>query len=286
MKVLVIGATGMLGHMVNQYLEEQGHQVFGTTRKRDSLLYYDAVKDIEKIEKIIDVYEVEAVINCIGILNAQAENDKTLAIKLNSYLPHYLDKISKNKKIKFIHISTDCVFEGTKGSYTEASLPDATSFYGKTKALGEISDSENVTLRTSIIGPDLNVNGIGLFNWFMSQHTNDEITGFSEVVWTGVTTLQLAKVIEFVMMNDLKGLYNVVNGESISKFDLLVLFNKIFERNISIKKDCKYKSNKSLISIKKESNLGIPSYEKMLEEMKEWVILHQDQYPNYYEVNV
>ena len=279
MKILVLGSTGMLGHVVSQYFSEKGCGVIKTTRKNDDPLYFDVEKDIKQLDKIIESTKPDVVINCIGILNQKAEDNKTLAVIANSLLPHYIDQLSEKYSFKFIHISTDCVFSGNTGSYTEDSFQDATSFYGRSKALGEIDNNRSVTLRTSIVGPDINENGIGLFNWFMKQ--TGEVQGFTNVIWTGVTTIELAKQIEFAIKNDLKGLYNVVNGDVIDKYSLLQLFKENFNKEIEIIPNGEQVSKKTLLPSQK-CHFDIPSYEQMIEEMKNWIIEHKELYGEKY----
>ena len=276
MKVLILGSTGMLGHVVKKYLESLNYQVLATTRRIKNEFYFNPIENIYKLEEIIKHNNPEVIINCIGVLNKAAEDEKHNAILINSYLPHYIDDLSKKYNFKFIHISTDCVFEGTKGNYTEESTKDAQSFYGKTKALGEIENSKNITLRTSIIGPDHNADGIGLFNWFMKQ--TGEINGFSKVIWTGVTTIELAKQIELVIKSNLSGLYHVINGDKINKYELLRLFNKYFNKDIIINKEEEYKCDKSLITTKNDYIFNIPSYEEMIKEMYLWIEKNKDLY--------
>ena len=280
MKILVLGKNGMLGHVVFNYFLEKGYEVLGTVTHGEGILY-DANVNMSQIEDIILVQKPEVIINCIGILNQIAEEKKALAIKLNSLLPHYIDELSKKYHFKFIHVSTDCVFEGTKGNYTESSYPDATSFYGRTKALGEINNDRNVTLRTSIVGPDNNPKGIGLFEWFITQ--NGIIPGYSKVIWTGVTTIELAKIIEIVIEKNLTGLQHVVNNSFISKKDLLEIFKKYFNKSIQITDNEQIVSKKTLIRTEKSFNFDIPNYDKMIKEMKEWVINHKDLYPIIFE---
>ena len=279
MKILVLGSTGMLGHVVSQYFSEKGCGVIKTTRKNDDPLYFDVEKDIKQLDKIVQQTKPNVVINCIGILNQKAEDNKTLAVIANSLLPHYIDQLSEKYSFKFIHISTDCVFSGNTGSYTEDSFQDATSFYGRSKALGEIDNNRSVTLRTSIVGPDINENGIGLFNWFMKQ--TGEVQGFTNVIWTGVTTIELAKQIEFAIKNDLKGLYNVVNGDVIDKYSLLQLFKEKFNKEIEIIPNGEQVSKKTLLPSQK-CHFDIPSYEQMIEEMKKWIIEHKELYGEKY----
>lgn len=277
MRILVLGKTGMLGHVVYTYFKEKGYEVFGTTLD-DEELYYDAFKDLESIENILDKVRPDAVVNCIGILNQVCENNKVLAVKLNSLLPHYMDSLSEKYNFKFVHVSTDCVFEGTCGKYDENSFPDATSFYGRSKSLGEVKNNRSVTLRTSIVGPDSNPNGIGLFQWFMNQKEN--VGGYTKVIWTGVTTIELAKQIEVSLLNDLTGLNHVVNNEFISKYDLISLFKKSFKKDIDIYENDSVVSEKTLIRTNSSYDFDIPSYEVMVEEMQEWVVNHKEMYPN------
>lgn len=275
-KVLIIGSTGMLGHVVKRYFEKQGYDVYATSRIENSELYFDAQKNVYDLERIIEAVKPNAVVNCIGILNKAAEDNKSLAVLINSFLPHYIDDLSNKYGFKFVHISTDCVFDGKKGEYSEDSEKDAKSFYGQSKALGEINNNRNVTLRTSIVGPDSNPNGIGLFKWFMDQ--TGEVKGFTDVIWTGVTTIELAKQIKTAIDNDLTGLFHVVNGDKIDKYSLLQLFKKHFDKDIEIKPDGNYKSDKSLVVTRNDFKFNVPSYDEMVSEMKSWMLDNMDLY--------
>ena len=166
MKILVLGASGMLGHMVTAYFLERGHDVVTTSTDERGVNYYDAYKNVYGIEKIIGEQKPEVVINCIGILNQVAEDNHALASLLNSFLPNYLDELSEENGFKLVHITTDCVFSGERGDYTKDDFPDAETYYGLSKALGEVNNDRTLTLRTSIVGPDQNPKGIGLFQWF------------------------------------------------------------------------------------------------------------------------
>jgi dTDP-4-dehydrorhamnose reductase len=162
------------------------------------------------------------------------------------------------------------------GGYTEDSPKDATSFYGQSKALGEINNDTNLTLRTSIVGPDANPNGVGLFKWFMDQE--GEVGGFDKVYWSGVTTIQLAKAIEVAIENNLCGLRHVANGEKIDKYSLLELFKKHFNKPITIYKKSDYVSDKSIVCTT-DFDFKVPSYDQMVREMGEWVMRHESLYP-------
>ncbi|WJE46137.1 SDR family oxidoreductase [Peribacillus frigoritolerans] len=284
MKILVLGATGMAGHMISIYLKEAGHDVTVFNRRKFEYCnnIIGDITDFANIKSVIVVGEYDAVINAIGILNNDAEENKSLAVLLNSYLPHYLSDITKNLKTRIIHMSTDCVFSGKIGRYTETSFKDGETFYDKTKALGELRNNIDLTFRNSIIGPDLNEDGIGLFNWFMKQE--GQINGFSKAIWTGVTTLTLAKAIEKALDENLTGLYHLVNNESINKFDLLKLFNKYMKNDsIAILPSNSVVIDKSLINNRRDFEFVVPSYEQMIIEMKEWIENHEDLYPHYLE---
>lgn len=277
MKILVLGADGMLGHVVVKYFTDKKNDVVVTSRRKDAANYYDAYADIYAIEKILGREKPEVVINCIGILNKVAEENHALSALLNSFLPNYLDELSVKYGHKLVHVTTDCVFDGKKGAYTELDFPDAKTYYGLSKALGEVNNDRTLTLRTSIIGPDINEKGIGLFKWFTEQ--TGTIKGFSEVIWTGVTTIQLAKIIEEGLEKNLSGLYHAVNGEKISKYDLILLFKNYFNNDIEVTKDSSYRSDKSLILSKESYKFNIPSYDIMVKEMYDWVLSNPEKYP-------
>ena len=277
MKILILGADGMLGHVVTTYLREHGHAIITTSRKDNNANYYDAFKNVYDIEKIIAKNQPEAVVNCIGILNAAAENNHALAIMVNSFLPNYLDLLSTKYSFKLVHVTTDCVFDGMNGNYDEDAQTNATSFYGISKAMGEIKNERTLTLRTSIVGPDINPNGIGLFQWFSNQQT--EVCGYKKVWWTGVTTVELARVIETGIQNNVVGLNHVVNNEKITKSDLLKLFEKYFHFGIQVVDKNDKVSDKSLIRTTKSYDFNIPSYETMIKNMHEWVVSHKELYP-------
>ncbi len=273
----------MAGHMIAAYLKERGHQVFTTTRRISSseVLYFDAAEDLYKISDIIRVYQPTMVVNCIGILNEDANEHKHLAVQLNSYLPHYLDSIAAHLHFKLFHISTDCVFSGTRGGYLESDTPDADTFYGRSKALGEVINDRSLTIRTSIIGPDMNPKGIGLLNWFMRQ--SGEVKGFSKVIWSGVSSLQLAKSVETLFSQDVTGLVHLVNNQFIDKFRLLELFAKYMHPEVRIVEDRFRISNKSLKNGRSDLNLTLPDYENMIAELSTWISAHPVIYPGVYQ---
>lgn len=281
-KVLVLGSGGMAGHIITLYLKESGYDVTGFSLFKNEI--YEGIvgdaTDSALVKQIIDDGQYDYVINCIGVLNQFAENNHPNAVLLNAYLPHYLAKITENTKTRIIHMSTDCVFSGEKGAYHKDDLRDGRTFYDRTKALGELEDDKNITLRNSIIGPDINENGIGLFNWFMKQ--SGTINGFTKAIWTGQTTLQLAKTMDAVMQNGASGLYNSVPSSSISKFDLLKLFNHYLRNDeLTITPVEGVSLDKSLISTPFEFDYKIPDYEVMVKEMADWIFTHKEIYKHY-----
>jgi dTDP-4-dehydrorhamnose reductase len=284
MKVLVLGATGMAGHTISIYFKEAGYDV--TTFSRRKFEYCNNIigniTNFDLLKSVIEEGKYNAVINAIGILNQDAEDNKSMAVLLNSYLPHYLSDITKEMETRIIHMSTDCVFSGKTGGYTETSFRDGETFYDRTKALGEIENDKDLTFRNSIIGPDLKRDGIGLFNWFMKQE--GQINGFTKAIWTGVTTLTIAKAMDKALQENLIGLYNLVNNETISKFELLKLFNKHMKNDaIIILPSEKVSVDKSLVNNRNDFSFMVPSYEDMVIEMKEWIENHKELYPHYYE---
>lgn len=283
MKILVLGGTGMAGHTISIYFKEAGHDVtIFSRRKVDYCKNINGdITDFSNLKQIVNDGNYDAIINAIGILNQQAEDNKSNAILVNSYLPHFLSDLTKDIKTKIIHLSTDCVFSGRVGGYSEKSLRDGETFYDRSKALGELENNKDLTFRNSIIGPDINEVGIGLFNWFMKQEGS--ANGFTKAIWTGVTTLTLAKAIEQALIEDLTGLYHLVNNKTISKYELLNLFNNhIKGGQIEINPSEKLVIDKSLINNRTDFSFNVPSYESMVIEMKEWIDNHKELYPHYF----
>jgi len=283
MKILVLGGTGMAGHTISIYFKEAGHDITAFSRSKVDYCknINGDITDFENLKNIIIEGQYDAIINAIGILNQDAEDNKSTAVLLNSYLPHFLRDATKDMKTRIIHMSTDCVFSGKTGRYIETSVRDGETFYDRSKALGELENNKDLTFRNSIIGPDMSEKGIGLFNWFMKQE--GQINGFTKAIWTGVTTLTLAKAMEHAVREDLTGLYNLVNNETISKYELLKLFNKYMkDGQIESLPSDKLSLDKSLINNRTDFSFKVPSYEAMVAEMKEWVDNHKDIYPHYF----
>lgn len=282
MKYLILGASGMAGHMISIYLQEHGHDVTGYCRREITCIpsIIGDVKELSLLEKVINEGAYDFIINAVGILNQFAVENHSEAVFINSFIPHYLAEITDKLAARIIHISTDCVFSGETGGYDEYALPDGRTFYDRSKALGELSDSQNITLRNSIIGPDLNKSGIGLLNWFMEQ--DRLVEGYEKVFWTGLTTLELAKVIENISDGAYSGIYNMVPNSCISKYELLELFNEFIKSpKIIIQKSAKLELHKTLKRTRYDFPYEIPSYEIMVKELSVWMKEHKHLYPHY-----
>ncbi|TXD51444.1 SDR family oxidoreductase [Polaribacter sp. IC063] len=282
-KVLVIGCNGMAGHVVKRYLESNNsYDVWGIARgvKTENNLINLDVSSTKELENILKVGNFEVVINCIGLLNKTAEDNPELAVWFNSYFPQLLASLGEKYQFKLIHISTDCVFSGKEGGYKENSFKNGIGFYAQSKALGEVVNTKDLTFRTSIIGPELKESGIGLFHWFMNQ--TNEIFGYKEAYWSGVTTIELAKGIQEAIQQNLTGLYHFVNNSKICKYDLVNEFNAVFRNDkVTIIPKSDYKVDKSLINTRKDFKYIVPSYKFMIQEMKKWMLEDRATYKHY-----
>ena len=283
MRFLVLGCNGMAGHMISLYLKEQGYEIEGFARRESKFVntILGDVRDTDLLKRVILKGNYNSVVNCIGLLNKFAENDHEAAVYLNAYVPQFLAKITSDNDTQIIHISTDCVFSGSRGGYLETDFPDGELFYDRSKALGELNNKKDVTFRMSLVGPDMNENGIGLINWFMQS--DGRVKGYKNAMWTGQTTLQLAKTIENAAIQRVHGLYNMVPEDKINKFDMLCLFNKYLRKDpIEIIPEENFKIDKSLKRTNFERfSYKIPCYEQQIKELGEWMREHKELYPHY-----
>jgi dTDP-4-dehydrorhamnose reductase len=282
-KILILGSTGLIGHQIHHLLSRDSKYEIIDIAYRNKLHAGTLLLDImdEKVlnSEIIRL-EPDYVINCVGTLIKESASDPELAIYTNSILPHKLKNICNSLSIKLMHMSTDCVFSGkNKEPYREADLKDGLDVYAKTKAIGEIIEDNHLTIRTSVIGPELKKDGEQLFNWFMSE--KGEIEGFSDAIWSGVTSLELAKGVNWAIENDICGLYQLTNGLPISKNEVLKLFKKYTNKKISIRPISGINIDKSFIDTRKLINYPIPTYEEMISEMIDFIKNHLDLYPHY-----
>lgn len=252
-----MGATGLIGSHIFRYLSSNSfHDVFGSIRKLEEIRYFSDryqsnlyphinVNNSANVLNIFEKVKPEVVINCIGLTKHIAEaSDPIKMIELNATWPHRLAKISSNYGAKLIHISTDCVFLGSKGNYLELDVPDASDWYGRTKILGEVDYGGHLTLRTSTIGHELHTK-YGLLEWFLAQ--DKECVGFSKAVFSGLPSVVFAEVIEeFILPNaELRGLYQV-SADPINKYDLLKLIAAVYGKKIKIQQDREFTIDRSL----------------------------------------
>lgn len=271
-RILVLGGSGMLGHTLVNILEmDSSLDVYNLVRgvKINEKSIKCDVLEIRELKNNIDDLNPDFIINCIGILREESDQNFDKAIYINSFLPQWLLNYCSKTNIKFFHISTDCVFDGLEGGYTEESIPNAKDKYGKTKSLGEFDSKKHLCIRTSIIGPELKENGKGLLHWLFNQ--KGEILGYNNVYWSGVTTVELSKAILFSIKNNITGLWNFTNNKKISKYELLnMLIIEFNLSHLSLNKDFKNVTDKSLTSERK-INYEIPPYNIMINQLKEYI---------------
>ncbi|EFG1229161.1 SDR family oxidoreductase [Escherichia albertii] len=280
MKILVIGATGMLGGSLLRYFADKTeHDVYGTVRdsNAESRLVSKAnaniicgidVHNVNKIRSIIEEVRPDYVINCVGVVKQLKESKYPIhSITINSLLPHRLAEICSHNNSKLIHFSTDCVFSGNRGNYSVNDVPDAFDLYGRSKLLGEVSYAPHLTLRTSIIGHEQGSQH-SLIDWFLNQ--SGEVKGFTKAVFSGVPTVYMAELLNnYVFTNpDITGLYQV-SVEPIDKYSLLSLVKDIYGKDIDINADDSLVIDRSLNSTEFKIRTGMnnPSWKDLIEKM-------------------
>jgi dTDP-4-dehydrorhamnose reductase len=281
-KILILGAAGMLGHKLAQKYRDD-YEVLATVRSSYASYARYGIFDSKTIIGGVDILNIDTavgvigdikpdvVINCIGIIKQLKEaEDPILSLKINSLFPHQLANICRAAGARFFHISTDCVFDGKKGMYTEGYFSNATDLYGRTKYLGEVNRPGCLTLRTSIIGRELNTAN-GLIEWFLSNK-GKKVKGFKKAIYTGFTTIALANIIKNIIDNfpNLSGLYQV-SSEPIDKLNLLNIVKDKFKLDIEIEPETKTSIDRSLDSsrFRKETGFVPASWDRMIEEMSQ-----------------
>lgn len=271
MKILVLGSNGMAGHMVVKYLRSKSYDIATLARNNaDYCLDIENFGDLNQFFNSESSKKFDFIINCIGLLIGDANKDPARASYINSFFPHHLEKTYQSSTTKIVHLSTDCVFDGSKGNYIESDIHTEMNYYGKSKSLGEIKNDKDVTFRTSIIGPELKTNGTGLLQWILNN-SDKELNGWENAWWNGLTTLQLAKCIEIYLKNPIiTGVYNLVdNNVNINKYDLLCKVNEIYQLGKVINKTNGPKTvNKILVDTRQLIDFEIPDYDTQLRELK------------------
>ena len=279
MRILILGGDGMLGHQLLKHLQPR-HDVkvtlrldlaayasFGLFRRENT---YDAI-DIRSLERLVEVmadFRPETVINAVGIVKQRPDAKESIpSLEINALLPHRLAVLCKGSGARLIHLSTDCIFSGKKGNYLESDPSDAEDLYGKTKFLGEVHETNSLTLRTSIIGRELSRH-TSLLDWFLAQ--TGTVKGFTRAIYTGFTTLEMSRIIETMLLKHPHacGVYHV-SSDPINKYELLLLIREKLGLDIEIIPDAVFSCDRSLDSsrFRSEFNYTPPSWSAMLEEL-------------------
>ncbi|MDE9563760.1 SDR family oxidoreductase [Xenorhabdus bovienii] len=288
-KILVLGASGMLGGSLFRYFSSsKNYDVLGTTRSENAVHFVKQqgfenvisginVDNLSSVEDVIRDFRPNFLFNCIGIIKQlDAAKNNICSIEINSLLPHKLANLCTIHGAKLIHFSTDCIFSGKKGNYFESDVPDAIDLYGRTKHLGEVAYDGHLTLRTSIIGHEL-VSCHSLIDWFLSQ--SNDVKGFSKAIFSGLPTCYIAEIIDNYILpcNSLSGLRHL-SVSPINKYELLNLVNSIYGKNIHIYESQDLVIDRSLNSdfFKKETGFQADSWNNLIGKM-------HDEYKKYFQ---
>lgn len=280
MKVLVVGASGMIGSTVFRVMSEKSDwQVFGTVRNKGVKRFFSAsiserliadvdVEHSDSLVKVLDQIQPDVVVNCAGLTKHKpAAEDPLVSIPINTLMPHRLSGLCKLAGARLIHVSTDCVFSGEKGGYVEEDFPDARDVYGKSKALGEVNEQHTVTLRTSTIGHELQ-SQFGLLGWFLSQEVRCK--GYGRAIFSGLPTVVFAQVVRDIVIpnKEMSGLYHVA-AKPINKFDLLKLIASEYGKSIDIVLDDKLVIDRSLDANRFRLATGyeVPEWPELIKSM-------------------
>jgi dTDP-4-dehydrorhamnose reductase len=284
MRILILGGDGMLGHeLVRQWRDR--HQVGATLRQDlhayssfrlfDDLDLYCGI-DVRSADRLIEVvadFRPQAVVNAVGVVKQRSTAKASIpSLEINALLPHRLAVICQAVGARLIHMSTDCVFSGSRGGYTEDDVSDAQDLYGRSKFLGEVHEHHSVTLRTSIVGTELSRKK-SLIEWYLSQR--GMIVGYKRAIYTGFTTLEMARIIERILLQhlDLFGLWHVASAP-ISKYELLSILNEhLGRRDVEIVPDEEFVCDRSLSGERFSKRIGYvaPDWHEMLRELAQYI---------------
>lgn len=280
MRLLILGGSGMLGHQLWRGLHAQ-HDTWVTLRRpvadfavhnlfdEAKAIQLDDITDDTALERALGQAKPEAVINCVGLIKQRDEaSDEALTLRVNAEFPHRLAKRCGEAGARLIHFSTDCIFAGTKGNYTESDPSDAADLYGQSKHQGEVADAHSVTLRTSVIGHELGTN-LALLDWFLSQRFK-AVNGYTKAIYSGLTTLEMARIVDLILTQhtDLSGVWHVAS-EPISKFALLQLCREKLGWEGVIEPNDEFVCDRSLNADRFNQATGYtpPSWEAMISEL-------------------
>lgn len=279
-KVLILGSSGMLGHVAMLRLEELGYQVWGISKsrqfgKRTILLDLGSTEDFNDFLK---ENEFDVIVNAAALLVSQSEQYKAAAVCLNSYLPNFLEERFRCTATKIIHVSTDGVFSGKRAPYFESSVHDSEHFYGRTKSLGEIKNDKDLTVRSAFWGPELDDGRNSLLQWILYQ--NNTVRGFINHIFNGVSSLFFANFLFEAIQHNLTGVVHLVAKYPISKYDFLLSVKEIFDLKNEIIPIEAQAVDRTLVNSRSDIFNEKADYREMLEACKEWILNRQELYPH------
>jgi dTDP-4-dehydrorhamnose reductase len=280
MRVLILGAAGMLGHQLCLQFRDR-YETWATVRKLNQADGLHHLLPSERLLEGVDAFQIQSVIaalaqvkpdviiNCIGIIKQlQSARNPIISLTVNALFPHHLYQLAQVSGARLIHFSTDCIFSGRKGMYTEDDISDAEDLYGRTKFLGELAGDGALTIRSSIIGRELSTRS-GLVEWFLSNE-GGKVRGFRKAIYSGFTTPVMAEIISNLLEHhpQLSGVYQI-SSEPINKYELLLLARDAFGANITIETDDDFVIDRSLDSSRFRAETGFtpPSWEKMIDDL-------------------
>ncbi len=277
LRVLVLGGDGLIGFKMSQVLSRSYETAAVIRAGRESpsckfLSSYGQVyperdaRNRESIARVLDDFKPDCAVNCLGITRHHPDYEPLNAIEVNSLFPHRLQAWCARRGTRLIHLSTDCVFSGRRGNYSEQDLPDPYDLYGRSKLLGEVTGPNVLTLRTSVVGPELESGRrAGLFEWFRSR--SGAVRGYRRAIWSGLTTLELARLVTRLVVERSEGLFHV-GGQAVDKFELLSAFNRLLGQGLPIEEDQTFCCDRSLDSTRfcHESGYIPPNWLAMVED--------------------
>jgi len=282
-RIVVLGANGMIGHTVLRVMAaDPAHEVIGVVRSESAARSLSGISEarivsggnVESPDVLVDLFASlcpDVVVNGVGLVKQFAQSEDPLVVlPINAIFPHRLARLCSLTGARLVHISTDCVFSGAKGGYTEEDTPDARDFYGRSKLLGEVDYPHAVTLRTSTIGHEL-IGAHGLITWFLAQQGN--VKGYTRAIFSGLPTFELARVIRDLVLPraELHGVYHVAS-HPISKYDLLNIVNHKYGKKLKIEPDEHLKIDRSLNGSRFLEATGYiaPDWPDLIAQMREF----------------
>jgi len=279
-RILILGGDGMLGHQLFRHFKERhdvrvtlrlGREAYDVHRVFDPGTAFCGIdaRQTDVLWQVIADFRPEAVVNAVGIVKQRSEAKEVIpSLEINSLLPHRLALLCRTAGARLVHLSTDCVFSGRRGNYRESDQPDAEDLYGRTKLLGEVSEPHCITLRTSMIGPELS-RKTGLLEWFLVQR-GQTVKGFTKAIFSGFPTSELARIVEQVLVDapTVYGVYHVA-AAPISKYDLLSLIRDRLRLPVTIERDSTFECDRSLDASRFHRDTGYapPAWEAMIDDM-------------------